>query len=159
MHRIVTGAFRDFSGAARAVSTLMDAGFDHGEISIIAVDPRSYPSATPSRSSAASDAALLAGAIGAMAGSGGAWALGAESSALLVGAPVFGAAAGAILGGMAFVIAARIAMVAAQRAPRPVPQARMPDVESVTVVAEEPRAERAEAILREHGARFGSLVP
>jgi len=136
MPRTVTGTFRDFAGAARSVSALMAEGFGHGDISIIGLPATDAPSRAPGR---LRNGALVAGALGAMIGPGSVWAWAPEAAAMMMWAPSLGALAGASLGAL---LAALLTSV------------QRPAAEAVSVVVDEPRAARVEAILREHGARL-----
>lgn len=134
MQRIVTGSFEDFAGAARGVSALMAHGFGHGDISIIAL-PATDPAIRPP--DRLRQGALVAGAIGAMIGPGSVWAWAPDAGVALLWAPTLGAITGAVLGAL---LAALFGGV------------DRPAAESVSVVVDNVRASRVEAILREHGA-------
>ena len=136
MPRTVTGTFRDFAGAARSVSALMAEGFGHGDISIIGLPATGASSGTPGR---LRSGALVAGALGAMIGPGSVWAWAPDPGAMMMWAPSLGALAGATLGAL---LAALLTGV------------ERPAAEAVSVVVDEARVARVEAILREHGARI-----
>ena len=150
MQKIVTGSFEDFEGAARGVSALMADGFGHGHISIIAQPP---PDARPTSPHRRRNGALVVGALGAVIGPGSVWAWVPEAGAMLMWAPSLGALAGAALGAFGAVLVDRLSRRA--RFPAiPASLERRPG-EVVSVVVDDTRASRVEAILREHGARLG----
>lgn len=144
MHRIVTGSFDDFAGAARGVSALMADGFGHGEISIVAVPPPPLERARPER---LRTGALIAGALGAMIGPGSVWAWTADPGAMLMWAPSLGALAGALLGAVGAVVLERRAQRLATR--------HTPGGEIVSVLVDSSRAARVESILKQQGATLG----
>ena len=136
MPRTVTGTFRDFASAARSVSALSAEGFGHGDISIIGLPATD---ANSPRSDRLRHGALVAGALGAMIGPGSVWAWAPEATVMMLWAPSLGALAGASLGTL---LAALLAGV------------KRGEAEAVSVVVDERRIARVEAILRDHGARL-----
>jgi hypothetical protein len=147
MHRIVTGSFDDFAGAARGVSALMADGFGHGEISIVALPP---PEAADARPDRRRTGALVAGALGAMIGPGSVWAWAPEAGAMIMWAPSLGALIGASLGILGALVLERLALRAGAGATPAAPAG-----EVVSVVVDAARADRVEAILRGQGATVG----
>ncbi|HEY8243798.1 MAG TPA: hypothetical protein VII68_10075, partial [Casimicrobiaceae bacterium] len=141
MQRIVTGSFEDFAGAARGVSALMAEGFGHGDISIIALPARTAATRPPDR---LRTGALVMGALGAMVGPGSVWAWAPDAGAMMFWAPSLGALAGASLGALLAVLLSGVEHAAA---------------EAVSVVVDEKRASRVEAVLRAHGATLGRRWP
>ena len=156
MHRIVTGSFPDFAGAARGVSALIAAGFADSRISILAMPaPSKAPAEAPAPTGSVRAGASVLGALGAIVGPGSVWALATpDPGALLMWAPSAGAFAGACLGAAAGALLDRFAHAGLAPASPSQASGRV-DTESVTVVVDEARAAAVEAILRQHGAALG----
>jgi hypothetical protein len=136
MQRTVTATFTDFAGAARAVSALMAEGFGHGNITIIGLPATDAASRAPGR---LRNGVLVAGALGAMIGPGSVLAWAPDAGAMMMWAPSLGALSGALVGALLAALLTRV---------------QRPAAEAVSVVVDEPRVPRVEAILRGHGARL-----
>jgi hypothetical protein len=142
MTRIVTGSFEEFADAARGVSALMDRGFGHGEISIVSVRASDAGEPLPREQVEARTGTFLVGAVGAMIGSGSALAWAPPDAGVWVAswAPTIGALIGVAVG----LLLAAFSILWRRTAHR--------DAEAVSVVVDDLRAARVEAILRAHGA-------
>jgi len=149
MPRIVTGSFEDFAGASRGVSALVAEGFGHGEISIIALPASGSRDGPPPRGPGeARWIPLVIGTLGAMIGSGSAWAWAPPvAGAWLAWAPSLGALIGAGVGILAGALAGR----RIRETPR--------WAEAVSVVVDDARAADVKAILIAHGARIERHAP
>ena len=147
MHRIVTGSFDNFAGAARGVSALMADGFGNGEISIVALPP---PAVASARRVRRRTGALVAGALGAVIGPGSVFAWTPDPGDMLMWAPSLGALVGASLGTVIGLVLERLACRAAAMPTSPASAG-----EVVSVVVDAGRADRVESILRGQGATVG----